>query len=108
VNKLVISLFVIMTACLPMALADAPRYDTSWQWNDNVKIEFIYTYWEGGSMQVRLNNGEFCYIKDTEDALKASVLTAKAQNASVWVVCRAEADSTVDGKDSRHMHRFRF
>ena len=88
--------------------ADAATYDSSWQWNSNVTIKYIYTYWETGFMHVRFSNNEFCYIKGDEDALKAVVLTARAQNATIQVVCSAQSDKSVDGVPSRHVHRIKY
>lgn len=103
---------IFFTAMLALfsvsSFANAPVYRDGWQWNTNVSIKFIYGFWNNNSTQVRFSNGEFCYIKSTEKELLSIVLAMRAQNAVGDFVCAKDADSTVDGKDSRHLHRVRF
>ncbi|MDO6708526.1 hypothetical protein [Photobacterium sp. 1_MG-2023] len=107
-NKIKLSLTSLLMLMSTSALANAPEFRDGWQWNTQVSIQFIYGFWNNNSTQVRLSNGEFCYIKSTEKELLSIVLAMRAQNATGDFVCTKDADSTVDGKDSRHLHRVRF
>jgi len=92
-----------------LCMADPATYTDSWQYNSNVKIDFIYTYWNSvGFSHVKLDNGEFCYIKDNDKSLLSAALAMRAQQATGQVVCSLNPDKTVDGHGSRYMHRLKY
>jgi len=99
------ALFLVFSA---QSYADAPVISGGWQWNSNVKIDFVYTYWGNGRTQVHFDNGEFCYILSTEKELLSTVLSMRAQNSTGQFVCKDIPDSSVDARDSRHLHRIRY
>ena len=102
---LLTSLLLLSSASL---YANPPTYNYGWQWNNNVKVQFIYTYWKNGVTHVKLDNGEFCYIKPDEKNNLSAILAIRAQQATVQVVCAETPDKTVDSRDSRHIHRIRY
>jgi len=110
-EKLMKSKFLVLLSVAvmwsPSLLADPATYN-GWQWNNNVKIDFIYGYWKNLGVQVHMDNGEFCYIDPSEKELLSIVLAMRAQNSLGQVVCELTPGQSVDGKDSRHIHRVRY
>lgn len=86
--------------------ADPAIYD-GWQWNNNVKVDYIYTYETTRRSYVHMDNGEFCYVEPSEKILFAAVLAMRAQQTVGQLVCHLGADDSVDGIPARHIHRLR-
>ncbi|WP_316672707.1 hypothetical protein [uncultured Tolumonas sp.] len=104
----IISALALTLSMVGFAHADAPVEDGSWQWNKNVKIDFVYAYWENAPVHVHMNNGEFCYILPGEKELLSTVLAMRAQQSVGELVCAVTADKNVDGRGSRHLHRIHY
>lgn len=90
------------------AFAAAPTYETGWEYNNDVTIDYIYTYSNNASTQVHMNNGQFCYINSAEKELLSTILSMRATNSVGQIVCYLTADKQVDGKASRHIHRIKY
>lgn len=104
----IISTLALTLSMAGIAHADAPEEGGTWQWNRNVKIDFVYAYWGNGAVHVHMNNGEFCYILPQEKELLSTVLAMRAQQSVGELVCAVTADKNVDGRGSRHLHRIRY
>ena len=101
-------LFFIASMWSLSAHSDAPTYDQSWQWNNNVKIDFIYGYWQNLPVNVHFDNGEYCFLNSSEKELLSIILTMKAQGSVGQAVCAVTPEGTINGKSLRHLHRIRY
>lgn len=100
----------ILLLCSFSAISDQPHYSDTWQWNSNVKIDFIYGFdsIREENIQVKLDNGEFCYIPKSETTNLSMLLAMRAQQSTGQIVCFKEPTSQIDGLDSRRIHRIRY
>jgi hypothetical protein len=103
-----LTLIILLSLLSTYSFADEAKINGNWQWNNNVKIDFIYGYWKNGNVQVHMDNGQFCYLKSEEKELLSIILAMRAQNVKGEIVCYKTPDKSVDGKDSRHIHRVRY
>ena len=95
--------------CSFYAVSDEPTYSDAWQWNPNVKIEFIYGFDANTStVKVKMDNGEFCHVPKTETTNVSILLAMRAQQSVGQIVCYKEPTLTVDNQDSRRIHRIRY
>lgn len=103
-------LVLSLMLCSFHAVSDEPTYSDSWQWNNNVKIDYIYGFNESNSqnIQVKMDNGEFCHVPKSETINISIILAMRAQQSIGQIVCFKEPTSQIDNLDSRRIHRIRY
>lgn len=110
--------FAAICIILSSTVSADPAVLNGWQWNNNVKIKYIYSYWSVDvntshnqhnlMANIELDNGEFCFLNSEDKALYSLVLTMKAQNAAGQIVCSGTPQRTLGQKDSRRVHRIKY
>lgn len=105
-NRFLIICFVLFGA--QSAIAASPTYDSSWEWNRGVKIKVVYSLWNESKTYLLLDNGQYCHIDSGDDRLYASALAMRAEQSVGEVVCSKDPSGSINGADSRRLHRLAY
>jgi hypothetical protein len=64
--------------------AALPYFNGGWQWNDSVKIDFMYASWEEGPTHLHLDNGQFEPPRESRRLVGLSAHAATADCSASW------------------------